>query len=72
MLRGIDNYLGEVNSRLRLSVLLFSVFLLGIVDYFSGPELSFSLFYIGPIMLAVWYGGHRQGLVASFFLRLFG
>jgi diguanylate cyclase (GGDEF)-like protein len=67
MLSGIDNYLGEVNNRLRLSVLLFSTFILGIIDYFSGSELSFSLFYTGPIMLAVWYGGHRHGLLVSFF-----
>ena len=67
MLVSIDNYLGEVNNRLRLSLLLFVTFILGIVDYFSGPEISFSLFYTGPIMLAVWYGGHRHGLIVSFF-----
>lgn len=67
MLRGIDTYLGEMNNRVRLAVLLFATFLLGVADYFSGPELSFSLFYTGPIMLAVWYGGHRHGLVVASF-----
>lgn len=67
MLGSIDNYLAEVNNRLRLLVLLFATFLLGIADYFTGPELSFSLFYTGPIMLAVWYGGHRHGLISSIF-----
>jgi len=70
MLRGIDTYLGEFNNRARLSVLLFFTFIIGIADYFTGPELSFSLFYTGPIMLAVWYGGHRHGLIISFFSTL--
>lgn len=67
MLGSIHNYLGSVNNRLRLSVLLSGTFFLGIADYLTGPELSFSLFYTGPIMLAVWYGGHRHGVIVSFF-----
>ena len=67
MLRGFDSYLERIEYRLRLSFLLFLTFLLGIADYFSGPELSFSLFYVAPIMLAVWYGGHRHGLITAFF-----
>lgn len=66
MLSDIDTYLGKANKRASLSVFLFATFVLGIADYFTGPELSFSLFYIGPIMLAVWYGGHRHGLIVSF------
>ena len=34
---------------------------LGVLDFSIGPELSFSVFYIGPIMLAGWYGGRRVG-----------
>ncbi|MFC1748942.1 GGDEF domain-containing protein [Pseudomonadota bacterium] len=67
MLKSIHNYLVEVNNSVRLLELIFATFLMGVVDYFSGPELSFSLFYTGPVMLAVWYGGHRHGLVVSFF-----
>ena len=67
MFEFIDNYLGGVSNRFRLSLLLFATFFLGIADYYSGPELSFSLFYTGPIMLAVWYGGHRHGLIVSIF-----
>ncbi|MCW9023640.1 MAG: GGDEF domain-containing protein [Gammaproteobacteria bacterium] len=34
---------------------------IGILDYLIGPELSFSVFYTIPIMLAAWYGGKIIG-----------
>ncbi len=33
------------------------VTLIGLFDYFSGPELSFSILYLLPIALAAWWGG---------------
>ena len=66
MLQTISNILDNSNNWWRIWVLVFATLILGVVDYYSGPELSFSLFYTGPIMLAVWYGGHRQGLVITF------
>ncbi len=39
--------------------------MLGIFDYLIGPELSFSVFYIIPIMLAVWYGGRTVGFIVA-------
>ncbi|MFB3885648.1 MAG: diguanylate cyclase [Thermodesulfobacteriota bacterium] len=41
------------------------VIILGIVDYFSGYELSFSLFYIGPISLVAWYVNRKWAFLAS-------
>ncbi len=38
------------------------VLLVGLLDYLSGAELSFFLFYLGPITLATWYVGARGGL----------
>jgi len=66
MFHHIGNFLENTNARRRLLALVIATFILGIADYFSGPELSFSLFYTGPIMLAVWYGGHRHGLVITY------
>ena len=42
-----------------------SVIVLGIIDYLTGYELSFSLFYLAPISLIAWYKSKRYGLVIS-------
>lgn len=39
--------------------------LLGILDHRTGFELSFSVFYLIPIILAAWYVGMRAGLAMS-------
>lgn len=38
---------------------------LGIVDYLTGYELSFSIFYLVPIALVSWFGNRRLGLAIS-------
>ncbi len=42
------------------------VILLGLVDYLTGYELSFSLFYLFPIFLVVWYTDGQMGLLIAF------
>ena len=37
---------------------------LGWVDILSGPEVSFSVFYLGPIAAAAWYAGPAAGIAA--------
>ncbi len=44
---------------------LASVALLGIVDYLTGYEISFSLFYLAPIALVSWYTDRKLGLGIS-------
>lgn len=41
------------------------VFLLGVLDYWSGFEFSFSLFYLLPISLVAWLSGWRYGATLS-------
>ena len=41
------------------------VFLLGIVDYLTGYEVSISLFYLAPIAAASWFVGRRTGFALS-------
>lgn len=43
------------------------VFLVGIVDFLTGKELSFSIFYLPPIFLVAWFAGLRAGVVMSLF-----
>jgi len=40
--------------------------LLGVVDYFTGPEIALSIFYVVPIALAAWFVGRTAAvLIAS-------
>lgn len=39
----------------------------GVVDYLTGNELSFSLFYLIPVGLVTWFSGRPLGLVVSVF-----
>jgi diguanylate cyclase (GGDEF)-like protein len=39
---------------------------LGLLDFLTGYEVSFSLFYLLPISLVVWFAGKRLGIAASF------
>ncbi|MSU78414.1 MAG: diguanylate cyclase [Gemmataceae bacterium] len=41
------------------------VILIGLFDYSTGPELSFSIIYLFPIALTAWWGGLSQGLLTS-------
>jgi diguanylate cyclase (GGDEF)-like protein len=41
------------------------VIILGIIDYFTGYEVSFSLFYLIPIFTVVWFTNGRMGLLLS-------
>jgi signal transduction histidine kinase len=35
--------------------------LLGVIDYDTGPKLSFSVFYLVPVSFAAWFAGKRTG-----------
>jgi signal transduction histidine kinase len=50
-------------TQLLLTVILMIV--LGIIDFVTGPELSFSIFYLLPISLAAWYMGRPVGIAFS-------
>jgi diguanylate cyclase (GGDEF)-like protein len=41
------------------------VLILGTIDYFTGYEVSFSLFYLIPIFMVVWFTDGRMGLLLS-------
>lgn len=48
-----------------ISLSLVIVGLLGLVDYLTGNEFSFSLFYLIPVSLTAWYVGSTAGMVFS-------
>lgn len=37
----------------------------GFADYYTGYELSFSLFYLIPIGVAAWYSSKKMGFIMS-------
>jgi len=39
------------------------VFLIGITDYVTGDELSFSIFYLLPVAITTWFVGRNTGIV---------
>jgi len=39
--------------------------LIGGLDYLTGYEIAFSLFYLIPVVLVTWYAGKRAGIAAS-------
>src|SRR5450432_2464076 len=41
------------------------VFMIGVVDWLTGFELSFFVFYLIPVALAVWFVGDSFGIVVS-------
>ncbi len=54
------------SSRILLFIgLLFIVLLIGAIDYATGPELDFSIFYLIPIGIAAWTLGWEAGLSLS-------
>jgi diguanylate cyclase (GGDEF)-like protein len=44
---------------------LAAVVAVGYVDYLTGPEITFSVFYLVPVAIAAWLGGTTVGIVAS-------
>jgi len=60
------HFLERQNKRLLLAMSIIFVVLLGILDYFTGFEVSFALFYLLPVSLVAWFVGKK----ASFFLAV--
>jgi len=42
-----------------------AILVVGALDHWTGPEISFSLFYLVPIAAAAWFVGRRAGLLVS-------
>ncbi len=65
MLAAVDSYL---SARSPFQLGIYSLVLLavvGTIDYSTGYELSFSIFYAIPVGLSAWYLGRRFGLLFS-------
>lgn len=63
--RDLDRLLEAGPDRLIYLLGLALIAVIGILDHITGFELSFSVFYLIPIILAAWYIGNRAGLAMS-------
>jgi len=72
----LEEYLTELTQKTQIKPLfknkyilhitcLLSVLILGTVDYYTGQEYSFLIFYAIPVMYATWFGGLVPGIIYS-------
>lgn len=65
ILWGVVKFLEKQSKETILLISLELIILLGMLDYATGYEISFSLFYLIPVSLAAWFVGRRPGLLIS-------
>jgi len=65
LLPSLDRYLGRLSFAQVLVLVVCGTLTLGVVDYLVGYELGMSLFYLGPVAVAAWYGGRRSGFAIA-------
>lgn len=61
----ILNFLGERSKFFILLSGFALILLLGVIDYSTGFELSFSVFYLLPVALVAWFGSKRSAIITS-------
>lgn len=62
------NFIKKLESFGKLSIALLAIaqiFVLGVIDYFTGFEISFSVFYLIPVTMAAWYAEKNTALMIS-------
>jgi len=55
-----------MNRPVRLFVGIFLLLLMGFIDYVTGRDFAFSIFYLVPIFIVAWYSGKRDGIFMAF------
>jgi len=60
-------YIALLPKSLIITIGLTLVLVLGVVDYLTGYEWAFSIFYLLPVFIVTWHIGLRWGIVTSVF-----
>lgn len=58
-------FISRQSNYVLLGEALLIVFICGTIDWYSGFEVSMSLFYGIPIMFAIWFGDRKSGLLVG-------
>ena len=61
----VRGYLERQNKLLVLSLGILLTISLGFLDYLTGFEISFALFYLVPVSLVAWFAGKKAGAAVS-------
>lgn len=61
MLRRIEAFLVGRSRIELLGLAILGIAVVGVVDYVSGPYMSFATFYLVPVGIAAWLGGRQAG-----------
>ncbi len=61
----LNAYLARIPRWIVFVVTLALTAVIGYLDYITGPDLAFSIFYLLPVALATWYGGVWYGVAIS-------
>jgi diguanylate cyclase (GGDEF)-like protein len=61
----LDRILAGLSSTKIFYIAVCSVLIVGYVDYITGYEISISVLYVAPVIVAAWYAGTLAGAVIS-------
>jgi hypothetical protein len=61
----IAEYFGKQSKPFYILLCSALLFIIGIVDYLTGTEISLSIFYLFPVALATWFVNRRTGILFS-------
>jgi len=64
-MRNVLNVLDHVPAPFIIAGSFCIALLLGLVDYYTGPEIALSIFYLLPIAIVSWYTGTLPGILLS-------
>jgi len=67
MMEQLFSKLNQSHPLLITSIGLCSALVLGYVDYVSGHEISFAIFYVMPVAFVTWFAGSSAGLLIALF-----
>lgn len=61
----LERRVGKQSTAATLAQAVLGIAFLAALDYLTGSEVSFSIFYMGPVLFATWFAGRVPGLVIS-------
>lgn len=64
-MKSIFKFFDNLNPAVIIIANFIFILFLGSIDYLTGTEFSFSIFYLLPISITAWYAGKSAGIFAS-------
>ena len=63
--KNFNQFIESINKVVLVLINTLSILLLGVVDYSTGMQYSFSIIYLIPISLSSWYIGRKSGFILA-------